>query len=305
MEISSFNINNEYSELKAVVVGIADSWGITPTAEQAVDPKSLEHILAGTYPTEEAVRSELKGLVSILESEGIKVYRPHNIDDLNQVFARDVGVVIKDKLVRTSMIADRAPEWEGISPLFLGLNPEYILTPPEGVSIEGGDVMPMGDEIWVGIGDAEDFDVYKTARTNEAAVVWLREMYPNFKVRTFALSKSDTDPRRNALHLDCCLSPLGLGHAIFHPEGLKNKTDREWIRKYYAGKIIEVDAESMYNMHCNLFSINPATVISGTGFDRVNTHLRDWGYHVIKTPMNETSKMEGLLRCVTLPILRK
>jgi len=32
--------------------------------------------------------------------------------------------------------------------------------------------------------------------------------------------------------------------------------------------------------------------------------LRDWGYRVIETPMNETSKMEGLIRCVTLPIQR-
>ena len=108
----------------------------------------------------------------------------------------------------------------------------------------------------------------------------------------------------NALHLDCCLSPLGLGHAISHPEGLKNETDRVWIREYFEGKTIEVDAESMYNMHCNLFSISPASVISGEGFDRVNAQLRDWGYRVIETPMNETSKMEGLLRCVTLPISR-
>ena len=72
----------------------------------------------------------------------------------------------------------------------------------------------------------------------------------------------------------------------------------------YLNKIIEVDAESMYEMHCNLFSISPTTVISGEGFERVNAQLRDWGYRVIETPMNETSKMEGLLRCVTLPIQR-
>ena len=60
----------------------------------------------------------------------------------------------------------------------------------------------------------------------------------------------------------------------------------------------------MYNMHCNLFSISPTTVISGEGFDRVNTQLLEWGYRVIETPMDETSKMEGLLRCVTLPMKR-
>lgn len=304
MAITNCNVHDEHSRLEAVVVGIADSWGAIPAPEQAVDPKSREHILAGTYPTEADVRSELEGLVKVLESEGVKVYRPQLVENLNQVFSRDVGVVIANKFVRTSMIADRAPEWKGIAPLLSRLNPEDIITPPDGVRVEGGDVMPMGDEIWVGIGDAEDFDVYKTARTNEAAVVWLKKQFPKSTVRSFALSKSDTDPRLNALHLDCCLSPLGLGHAIFHPAGLKNEADRTWIREYFEGKIIEVDAESMYHMHCNLFSISPTTVISGEGFDRVNAQLRDWGYRVIETPMNETSKMEGLLRCVTLPISR-
>ena len=174
----------------------------------------------------------------------------------------------------------------------------------DGVRVEGGDVMLMGSEVWVGIGDSEDFDKFRTARTNEEAINWLKEEFPSKTIISFALSKSDIDPRLNALHLDCCLSPLGLGHAIFHPEGMKNKRDREFIRKTYSDKIIEVDAESMYHMHCNLFSISPTTVISGEGFDRVNAQLRDWGYRVIETPMNETSKMEGLIRCVTLPIQR-
>ena len=304
MSITNCNIHNEHSSLKSVVVGIADSWGKIPTPKKAIDPKSREHILAGTYPSENDVKNELEGLVEILEKEGVLVYRPQNVDGLNQVFTRDVGVVITNKLIRTSMIADRAPEWNGIEPLFSGLSSENILTPPDGVRIEGGDVMPMGDEIWVGIGDSEDFDVFKTARTNEAAVDWLKEKFPNHTVWSFALSKSDTDPRLNALHLDCCLSPLGLGHAIFHPEGMKNQADRELVRDFFEGKIIEVDSESMYHMHCNLFSISPSTVISGKGFDRVNAQLRDWGYRVIETPMNETSKMEGLLRCVTLPISR-
>lgn len=304
MAITKCNVHNEHSKLEAVVVGVADSWGEIPTPEQAVDPKSREHILAGTYPFEGDVRSELEALIKVLETEGVKVYRPVTVENLNQVFSRDVGVVITDKFVRTSMISDRAQEWEGIAPLLSGLSLNDIMTPPEGVRVEGGDVMPMGDEIWVGIGDAEDFDVYKTARTNEAAVVWLKEVFPNHTVRSFALSKSDTDPRINALHLDCCLSPLGLGHVIFHPEGFKNETDRVWIREQFEGKTLEVDAESMYNMHCNLFSMSPTSVISGEGFDRVNAQLRDWGYRVIETPMDETSKMEGLLRCVTLPISR-
>jgi len=46
------HIQNETSTLKAVVLGIAKSNGKTPSIEDAYDPKSKEHIMAGTYPKE-------------------------------------------------------------------------------------------------------------------------------------------------------------------------------------------------------------------------------------------------------------
>ena len=42
------NVKNETSRLRAVILGTAKSIGPKPTAEEAYDPKSLEHILAGT-----------------------------------------------------------------------------------------------------------------------------------------------------------------------------------------------------------------------------------------------------------------
>jgi N-dimethylarginine dimethylaminohydrolase len=53
-----------------------------------------------------------------------------------------------------------------------------------------------------------------------------------------------------------------------------------------------------------LFSISPDTVISAASFDRINAQLEAWGYTVHKVPFAETAKMEGLLRCSTLPLLR-
>ena len=39
---------NEWDTLKKVVVGNATSWGPLPLAEDAIDPKSREHIVAGS-----------------------------------------------------------------------------------------------------------------------------------------------------------------------------------------------------------------------------------------------------------------
>ena len=46
------NVNNETSRLKAVVLGIGNSLGSVPTANECYDPKSRFHVLNRTYPLE-------------------------------------------------------------------------------------------------------------------------------------------------------------------------------------------------------------------------------------------------------------
>ena len=295
---------NEWASLRKMVVGIGTSMGGVPDLADAYDPKSKEHIAAGTFPSEEDVSAELNALVRLLEDVGIEVLRPHNIDGLNQVFARDVGVVIEDKLVVTGMIADRAQEWEGIAPLLQNTPASHRLVAPPGVRVEGGDVMPMDGELWVGYSPRQDFDRFTTSRTNEAALDWLSDQFPDWNVRGFALTKSDEDPRANALHLDCRLSVMGGGEAILHANGFREESDLKWLRERFGDRRLEVDAEQMYDMQCNLISIDPQHVVSCPGFESVNAQLQAWGYHVATTPMQETAKMEGLLRCVTLPLHR-
>ena len=295
---------NEWDALRTVVVGTAQSMGGIPTVEESYDPKSKEHILAGTFPREADCARELEGLVRLLESLDVRVLRPHNVTDLNQIFARDVGAVVDDRVIITRMISDRAEEWEGIAPLLESVPDHLQLNPPQGVRVEGGDVMPMNGEIWVGYSAPDEFKTFTTSRTNQAALDWLSDQYPDWNVRGFQLSKSDVDPRVNALHLDCCLSVLSGGHAIFHPEGLRLEEERAWVRERFGGNLLEVDAQEMYDMQCNLISITPQDVVSCPTFDRVNAQLQAWGYNVFTTPLQETAKMEGLLRCVTLPLQR-
>ena len=165
--------------------------------------------------------------------------------------------------------------------------------------------MPMNGELWVGYSAEEEFHAFTTARTNEAALDWLSDQYTDWRVRGFELTKSDDDPRTNALHLDCCLSVLAGGHAIFHANGLKHEEDRAFIRCQFEGQLLEVDADQMYDMQCNLISITPEDVVSCPTFEHVNAQLLDWGYRIHTTPLQETAKMEGLLRCVTLPLFRQ
>jgi len=60
----------------------------------------------------------------------------------------------------------------------------------------------------------------------------------------------------------------------------------------------------MYQMNSNIFSISPEVIISEKGFNRLNNELRKRGFTVEEVPYAEISKMEGLLRCSTLPLRR-
>ena len=73
------NVKNETSRLRAVVLGTATSNGPTPTAEEAYDPKSLEHILAGTYPVEADMVNEMEAFHAVFQKYGVQVYRPEII----------------------------------------------------------------------------------------------------------------------------------------------------------------------------------------------------------------------------------
>lgn len=298
-------INNETSTLKSVVLGIADDFGGTPTLDAAYDPKSKEHIRNGTYPKEADLILEMAGFMKVLEKYEVKVYRPSQVPGCNQIFSRDIGFVIDKKFVRPNILEKRNRELEGIRYIADMINPEDLLKAPEDTRMEGGDVMPWNEFLFVGYSKAQDFNRYEVSRTNEAGVNYLREQFPNREVKAFELNKSDVDPKENALHLDCCFQPVGTDQAIIYKGGFKHEEDYEFLVKYFGKEgIIEIDREEMYRMNSNIFSIAPGIVVSDRSFVRLNGVLRERGFHVEEIKYCETAKMEGLLRCSTLPLLR-
>ena len=61
----NLNVQDEVSQLKAVILGTAKSNGPTPKPEEAYDPKSLEHIKAGTYPLEKDMIPEMEAFKTL------------------------------------------------------------------------------------------------------------------------------------------------------------------------------------------------------------------------------------------------
>ncbi len=300
------NIQNETAPLKAVLLGTAESCGPVPSPEAAYDPKSLEHILAGTYPLEADMVREMDAFEKVLRKHGVEVYRPEVLQDCNQIFSRDIAFVIGDKLIKANILPEREKEVEAILHVLDDIAPENVLTPPAEVHVEGGDVMPWNEYIFVGTYTAPDYPQYITARTNKAAVDYLQKMFPQKKVKAFELRKSNTNAYENALHLDCCFQPVGSDKAILHKNGFLVEEEYQWLVNYFGrDAIFEISKEEMYMMFSNIFSISPKVIVSEKHFTRLNNWLREQGFTVEEIPYAEISKQEGLLRCSTLPLIRE
>lgn len=299
------NVQNETSRLRAVVLGTAVSNGPTPKLEDAYDPKSALHIKAGTYPIEEDMIAEIEAVAAVFKKYDVTVYRPEVLKDLNQIFSRDIGFVIDDKFFKANILPDREEELDAINPIIKKIAPTQVYRLPEEAHIEGGDVMLENGHIFIGTYRGADYPDHIIARTNMLAVGMIQDLFPNKKVKSFNLRKSNTDPYRNALHLDCCFQPVGNGKAILHKNGFLEEEEYQWLVRFYGiENIFEISSEEMFNMNSNIFSISPEVVISERNFTRLNTWLRDQNIIVEEVPYAEIAKQEGLLRCSTLPLIR-
>lgn len=299
------NIKNETSRLRTVVLGTAISSGPTPQAAQAYDPKSLEHILAGTYPVESDMVKEMEAVAQVFEKYDVQVFRPNLVENYNQIFARDIAFVIDDLFIKANILPDREKELDALQYVVDQIDPAKVVRPPEEVHIEGGDVMLWNDHIFIGTYKGSDYKDYITARTNLHGVAYIKDLFPNKIVKEFDLVKSRIEPRDNALHLDCCFQPVGKKKGIIYKSGFREERDYMYLVDLFGKEnLFHITRDEMYHMNSNVFSISEDVVISEHNFIRLNTWLRQQGFTVEEVPYAEISKQEGLLRCSTMPLIR-
>ena len=301
------NINNETGRLKSVVLGQPVSMGADPTLEESYDAKSYHTIQQGVYPKEEDIIHEMTEFEKVLKKYDVEVIRPDIIKDYNQVFARDVAFVIEDKMILSNLIPDRADEQEAYSKIFEQVVWRKIINLPDTAHIEGGDVIVWNDFLFIGTCFSEDYRNFKTARTNEYAIETLKEYFPKKRIIDLELKKNDTVPYEGILHLDCTFNPVGKDKCIIYKDGFVDESDYRLILDIFGEEnCFHVTKEEMFEMNPNIFSISPEVVVSDATFTRMNRHLQDvWNIKVEEIPYREISKMGGLLRCSTMPLVRE
>ena len=302
----NLHVQSETSRLRAVVLGLPYSPGPTPTLDQTFDSKSYESVLHGVYPVEEDMVKEMDAFLAVLKKYDVDVYRPAPVENCNQVFSRDVGFVIDDKIIVSNIIPDRQEEIDAYEEIYRQIHYKQIYNLPESVHVEGGDVVLYKDYIFLGQYDFPDYRQVKTARTNRLALDYLKMIFPEKTIIPLNLLKSDTDPYQGILHLDCTFMPVGRDKAIIYKKGFMNPRDADHLIDIFGKEnVFELTTEEMYFMNSNVFSISEDVVVTEEHFTRLNKHLREkWGMTVETVPYREISKMGGLLRCSTLPLRR-
>jgi len=293
LEKIALNIVNEYDRLTHVVVGTAHGYHRDAEQVEVVNETQKSTFASGALPTEETLGPEFNSFKHALKENGVHVYEPRLAPETvqDQTCPRDIGFVIGDVLVIAAMHDhSRKEEFAGVSHL-LEFWQGSVLQAPEGVFIEGGDVVIDQGCIFVGIGQRSDragFEFLKTSFGDQFNVI--------------PMPCRPIVDGENVLHLDCTFQPLGLGHALIYKEGLET-IPPEIAEKY---SLIPVDRFEADALATNILSIRPDTLIARSAPEcaRVNAELRKSGYQVIEINFDLVPSTGGSFRCATLPVRR-
>jgi len=298
-------IENEYSQLKTVILGIASDIGEHPSIIDTYDPRSLYHVKNNTFPTETSLVKNVESFYNKLLKHNVNIIRPKNIPNCNQIFSRDLGFVISNIFFMSNIVPARANEIHGIDNIIEKLDVGVIKL-PQFMHIEGGDLVLHNNKLFIGTYLDNNYSSLITARTNIESVEYLKKMIPNIEIIPIEIKKSNTNIFENTLHLDCCFQTIGLDKAIICPDGFKNKEDYEFLIKFFGRKnVFLANLRESFMLISNVFVISPEVVVSHTNFKRLNKWLEEKGILVEKVDYSDVSKMSGLFRCSTLPLCRE
>ena len=148
---------------------------------------------------------------------------------------------------------------------------EYIVAPG---TLEGGDVMMVGDHFYVG----------RSARTNEEGIRQFIAI-----LNKHGLTGSEV-PLTEVLHLKTGVNYLENGNMLVSGEFVEKEDFTRYNR-------IEIPEEEAYAANC--IWVN-GTVIVPMGFPAVEAAVRNAGYPVILVDTSEYRKLDGGLSCLSL-----
>lgn len=278
------SINNEYDQLKKVVVSSAESYDPSTIA---LNNETIKYYAEnGGVPTKEAILKEQKNFWNTLKDLNVEVLIAEQVEGAKgQMFTRDLAFVIGNKFFISNMRKEnRAGAINGWKHIINQIDANNIIKVPSNVYLEGGDVIIDNKTIYVGISE----------RTNMEGVEFLRSALDE----SYTIIPLQLKPK--FLHLDVVLTIINPKLAIVYKAGLEEKSYK-LLESYHK---IEITEKEQFELATNVFVINPETIIMNSHHTRLANELEKLGKNIIPLDLSETAKDGGAFRCTTCPLER-
>ena len=223
----------------------------------------------------ETARLQWRGYVEALQSHGWMTVEVEPAEDCpDSVFIEDTVVMFKNVAVISRPGADsRKPETAGTRAALEALGCPIAEIREPG-TLDGGDVLKIGDTVYVGRG----------GRTNAEGIAQLRRILAPLGGTVVAV------PVTKVLHLKTAVTALPDGTVIGYPEFVDDPAifDRFLAVPEPHGTAVVV--------------LGPADLLISASAPKTAAMLRDLGYAVTEVEISEYEKLEGCPTCLSVRV---
>jgi dimethylargininase len=247
---------------------------LTREISPAIEHCELTHLERVTIDVERA-RTQHAEYEATLRQLGYDVRRLPTSDDMpDSVFIEDTAVVLDELAVITRPGAEsRRKETIAVAEAVRPFRPVVAILAPG--TLDGGDVIVIGQRIFVGVG----------YRSNEAGVKQLRAM-----VRSQSYSVESVE-FEGCLHLKSAATALTDDLVLINPA---------WVdaSRFAPLRAIEIDPSEPYA--ANAVRVRDGGIIYSTQYVRTRRRLEAAGLTIHAVPADELAKAEGAVTCCSL-----
>jgi N-dimethylarginine dimethylaminohydrolase len=315
---------NEWDELKKVIVGVAD-YARVPEVDLSVrtinyaDREDVSDIPVGLYPKRviDESNEDLDVFVEFLKGEGVEVVRPQRTPtDYYNFCPRDVIFTHKDLTIATPMPLEcRKDAWK---PLISHLGTTLIV--PCKYRDELYNESCVGDKDTLALTEVTPaFDAANVLRANDdilylvsnsgnvAGANLLQEMLGN-RAKVHLLQGV-----YSYMHIDTTIAFLREGLMLLNPERIKDvnvlpEPFRNWD-VIWCPEPVDIGYYPGYNhasewVNMNLFSVSPNLVALEEHQEPTRKELEKHGIECAMIPMRHGRTLSGIFHCVTLDLER-
>jgi len=218
--------------------------------------------------------SQHHGYVRALKDLGCAVLElPADTDLPDSVFVEDTAVVLPEAALITRPGADsRKPETESIARVLRPYRELLFIESPG--SLDGGDVLVLGKNIYVGL----------STRSNIDAVQQMNQLLGKYGYKTYGVEM-----------LDC----LHLKTAVTRVDDTTLLINRKWVdvENFEGFGLIEVDDSEPFSANCLPIG---DSIIFPVSFPKTGAKLTAKGYKIKSVVVDELAKAEGAVTCCSL-----